>query len=71
MMTPDDVQYGWEYAAAIHVPLCALGSTGHGHGKYRINADIFVVDAYWPDFKPDHLYEALSWFERQDRTLGG
>jgi undecaprenyl diphosphate synthase len=34
-------------------------------------ADIFVVDDYWPDFKPAHLHDALCWFERQDRTLGG
>lgn len=36
-----------------------------------VYADIFIVDAYWPDFTVDHLAEALTWFERQDRTLGG
>lgn len=36
-----------------------------------VYADIFVVDDYWPDFKYTHLEEALTWFERQDRTLGG
>lgn len=36
-----------------------------------VYADIFVVDAYWPDFSEGHLDEALTWFERQDRTLGG
>src|SRR5690606_2292764 len=36
-----------------------------------VYADIFVVDEYWPDYTPSHLEEALAWFERQDRTLGG
>lgn len=36
-----------------------------------VYADIFVVDAYWPDFEPAHFAAALSWFSRQDRTLGG
>jgi|SRR5690606_4562155 len=36
-----------------------------------VYADIFVVEAYWPDFDESHLDEALAWFERQDRTFGG
>lgn len=36
-----------------------------------VYADIFVVEDYWPDFKPAHLDEALEWFARQDQTLGG
>jgi undecaprenyl diphosphate synthase len=36
-----------------------------------VYADIFVVDAYWPDFEPRHFLDALGWFSRQDRTLGG
>ncbi|MBM7855762.1 undecaprenyl diphosphate synthase [Desulfohalotomaculum tongense] len=36
-----------------------------------IYADFYVVDALWPDFKPEHFYQALSWYERQDITLGG
>lgn len=36
-----------------------------------IYADFYVVDAYWPDFSRDHFYEALSWFQDQDITLGG
>ena len=34
-------------------------------------ADFFVVDELWPDFRPEHLDGALSWFRQQDRTLGG
>ena len=36
-----------------------------------VYADIFVVDALWPDLKPQHLEQALAWFRKQDRTLGG
>ncbi|MES2890014.1 MAG: undecaprenyl diphosphate synthase family protein [Pseudomonadota bacterium] len=36
-----------------------------------VYADIFVLDAYWPDFQPSHLQEALGWFSLQDQTLGG
>ena len=36
-----------------------------------VYADIFVLDALWPDFQPQHLDAALAWFGRQDRTLGG
>jgi len=34
-------------------------------------ADIYVVDALWPDYKIQHLHEALGWYERQDITMGG
>ncbi len=36
-----------------------------------IYADFFVVEDLWPDFQPDHLYQALRWYEKQDITLGG
>lgn len=36
-----------------------------------VYADIFVLDALWPDFEPQHLDVALDWFGQQDRTLGG
>ena len=36
-----------------------------------VYADIFVLDAFWPDFEKAHLDQALQWFARQDRTLGG
>ena len=36
-----------------------------------VYADIFVLDALWPDFQPQHLDAALAWLGRQDRTLGG
>ena len=36
-----------------------------------VYSDIFVLDEYWPDFKPEHFYRALKWYQNQDVTLGG
>lgn len=36
-----------------------------------IYADFYVIDDYWPDFRPEHFYEALRWYDGQDITLGG
>jgi undecaprenyl diphosphate synthase len=36
-----------------------------------IYADFYVIDEYWPDFKPTHFYQALEWYNKQDITLGG
>lgn len=36
-----------------------------------VYADLYVRDEYWPDFEPQHFEDALSWFKKQDQTLGG
>ena len=36
-----------------------------------VYSDFYVVDDYWPDFKPQHIYDALDWYSEQDVTLGG
>jgi len=36
-----------------------------------IYADFYVIDDLWPDYKTEHLYEALDWYQIQDITLGG
>lgn len=36
-----------------------------------VYSDFYIIDDYWPDFKPSHLYEALQWYDEQDITLGG
>ncbi|EYE89106.1 dihydroorotate dehydrogenase [Fervidicella metallireducens AeB] len=36
-----------------------------------VYADFYIIDDYWPDFKPEHFYEALEWYDKQDVTLGG
>lgn len=36
-----------------------------------VYADFYVIDDYWPDFRDEHFHEALSWYNKQDVTLGG
>ncbi|KKG01366.1 dihydroorotate dehydrogenase [Methanosarcina mazei] len=36
-----------------------------------VYSDIYVVDEMWPDFKPEHLFKALEFYQKQDITLGG
>ena len=36
-----------------------------------VYADFYVIDDLWPDVRPEHVYEALRWYETQDVTLGG
>lgn len=36
-----------------------------------IYADFYVIEDYWPDFKPEHFYNSLKWYSKQDITLGG
>jgi undecaprenyl diphosphate synthase len=36
-----------------------------------IYSDFYVIDDMWPDFKKEHFYDALKWYQAQDITLGG
>jgi undecaprenyl diphosphate synthase len=36
-----------------------------------VYADFYIIDSYWPDFRAEHFYEALDWYNTQDITLGG
>lgn len=36
-----------------------------------VYSDFYVIDDMWPDFKPAHFYDAISWYDKQDITLGG
>lgn len=36
-----------------------------------VYSDLYVIDELWPDFKPQHVKEAIAWYSRQDITLGG
>ncbi|RXA17258.1 dihydroorotate dehydrogenase [Methanosarcina sp. MSH10X1] len=36
-----------------------------------VYSDIYVIDEMWPDFKPEHLFNALEFYQDQDITLGG
>lgn len=36
-----------------------------------VYSDFYIVNDYWPDFKAQHIYDALDWYSTQDVTLGG
>lgn len=36
-----------------------------------IYADFYVIDDFWPDFREEHFWQALDWYNQQDITLGG
>lgn len=36
-----------------------------------VYSDFYIVNDFWPDFKPEHFYDALNWYNNQDITLGG
>ncbi|MDO8861621.1 undecaprenyl diphosphate synthase family protein [Haliea sp. E1-2-M8] len=81
------VNYGWEWDLAglkngglRSADISRLDMIVRWGGGRRLSgflpvqsvyADIFVLDALWPDFQPQHLDAALAWFGQQDRTLGG
>jgi undecaprenyl diphosphate synthase len=33
-------------------------------------AEIYVIDAYWPDFSPEHLYRAIADYQGRQRRFG-
>lgn len=36
-----------------------------------VYSDFYIIDDLWPDFIEKHFYDALSWYNKQDVTLGG
>jgi undecaprenyl diphosphate synthase len=49
-------------------------------GEYRLSnyllwqlayAELYFTDVLWPDFKRDHLYEAVKTYQTRDRRFGG
>lgn len=36
-----------------------------------VYSDFYIVDDLWPDYRPEHLENALEWYNIQDITLGG
>ncbi|MFY9174273.1 MAG: undecaprenyl diphosphate synthase family protein [Peptococcia bacterium] len=36
-----------------------------------IYSDFYILDEYWPDYRVEHLHEALDWYSQQEITLGG
>ncbi|MGQ3052952.1 MAG: undecaprenyl diphosphate synthase family protein [Roseateles sp.] len=81
------VNYGWEWdlnglreGRLLSDPVSRIDLIVRWGGGRRLSgflpvqsvyADIYVVEALWPDFQRTHLESALAWFQQQDRTLGG
>ena len=36
-----------------------------------VYSDMYVIDDLWPDYRNEHVFAALEWFQEQDVTLGG
>lgn len=36
-----------------------------------VYADFYVIEDFWPDFRPSHFLDALRWYQNCDVTLGG
>lgn len=36
-----------------------------------VYSDFYIIDDLWPEFKEQHFYDALEWYQQQDITLGG
>ncbi len=36
-----------------------------------VYADFYFIPDHWPAFEPRHLTDAISWYDKQDITLGG
>ncbi len=36
-----------------------------------VYSDFYVVDDLWPDFKAEHIDDAINWYQDLDVTLGG
>lgn len=36
-----------------------------------VYSDFYFIDDYWPDFTPEDIDEAITWYDRQEITLGG
>jgi undecaprenyl diphosphate synthase len=56
---------------SLHLIIRELGLSGRLTDAQSVYANIYVVDALWPDFELAHVDSALEWFKQQDRTLGG
>lgn len=36
-----------------------------------VYSDLYVIQDYWPDFRKQHVLDAVAWYDKQDVTLGG
>jgi len=49
-------------------------------GEYRISnyllwelaySELYFTDMLWPDFRREHLFEAIAQYQKRDRRFGG
>lgn len=77
------VHYGWEWDlangwATRDIPRVDLVVRWGGMCRLSgflpvqtVYSDICVLEYLWPDYRDEHLDEALNWYNKQDVTLGG
>lgn len=77
------VNYGWEWdirSGLLSRDIPRIDLVIRFGGMCRLSgflpvqtvySDICVLKPFWPDFREEHLDEALAWYSRQDVTLGG
>ncbi len=77
------VNYGWEWDmkndwASRNIPRIDLVIRWGGMCRLSgflplqtVYSDFYIVKDLWPDFREDHLEDALLWYQKQDVTLGG
>ena len=76
------VNYGWQWDLSHNASnsISRVDLIIRWGGRRRLSgflpiqsvyADFYVIDDLWPDFNKNHLYQALSWYQDQDVTLGG
>lgn len=77
------VNYGWEWDmkndwASRSIPRIDLVIRWGGMCRLSgflplqtVYSDFYIVKDLWPDFREDHLEDALLWYQKQDVTLGG
>ena len=72
----EDLFSGQLYTADLPEPDLII-RTG---GEFRLSnfltwqsaySELYVTDAYWPEFTPDRLMEAIDAYNRRDRRFGG
>lgn len=77
------VNYGWEWDmknqwASRNIPRIDLVIRWGGMCRLSgflplqtVYSDFYIVKDLWPDFRQEHLEDALVWYQKQDVTLGG
>lgn len=77
------VNYGWEWDmkngwASSEIPRIDMVIRWGGMCRLSgflpiqtVYSDFYIIKELWPDFQEKHFTDALSWYQKQDITLGG